>query len=296
MVAVEFENVSKQFRDKSAVEDLSLAIAEGSVVALLGPNGAGKSTCVSMMLGLLKPTSGTVRLLDADPSQAANRIHTGAMLQQVELPQQVTVLQLIHLFRSFYPTPLPVARLLDIAGLTSEAKRSAAKLSGGQRRRLQFALAMAGDPRVLFLDEPTTAMDVASRRAFWDALRHFAKEERRTILFTTHHLDEADAMADQIVVMHHGRCIANGSAVEIKHMTGYRYITVHAAAAVQSALAALPHVEDVEWTGQRARIRTRSSDEVLRAMFQQNLAVWDIEVSAGALEDAFISLTTEGGR
>jgi ABC-2 type transport system ATP-binding protein len=290
--AIHFKDVVKRYKNQNAVDSLSFDVEMGSVVALLGPNGAGKTTSISMMLGLRRPTSGTVRLLGQDPSLPANRKHIGAMLQQVGLPPIMNVEQLINQFRSYYPHPLETKKLLDIADLTKEARQQAVKLSGGQKRRLQFALAMAGDPRVLFLDEPTTAMDVTSRRGFWAQLRDFAATDGRTIVLTTHHLEEADSISDRIILVQHGKKIADGTPADLKRLTGNRYVSFVAGPDVNDEmLRALPHAEQVEWSGRHVRVRTKHSDDLLRALIARNYDVREFEVTSGALEDAFISLT-----
>ncbi|MCL6445537.1 MAG: ABC transporter ATP-binding protein [Alicyclobacillus sp.] len=292
--AIEMHHVTKMFRDKRAVDDLNLTIDQGTVVALLGPNGAGKSTTISMMLGLRRPTSGRVLLLGKDPTVPAHRRHIGAMLQQVSVPDKLKVIELVNLFRSYYPAPLPTKRLLELAGLENEAKREASRLSGGQKRRLQFALAMSGDPQVLFLDEPTTGMDVQSRRGFWESLRTFARTQGKTVILTTHHLEEADAIADRIVVMQHGRSIADASPKDLKAQTGYRYVSFRVEGDVEeSAFQQLPGVVGVEWSGRKVRLRTTDSDAVLRQLVLDDYPVCDFEVSFGGLEDAFIALTEE---
>ncbi len=295
--AVTFDRVTKRYKGKSAVDNLSFTIERGTVVALLGPNGAGKTTSISMMLGLRAPTAGTVKVFGLNPRVPANRKHIGAMLQQVNLPPGLTVLQVIDMFRAFYPNPLPAEQLLEYAGLRSEAKRPATKLSGGQKRRLEFALALAGNPNLLFLDEPTTAMDVAARRAFWEQLRTYAKEGNRTIVLTTHHLEEADAIADRILVLQEGRLIADGSPAELKQRAGNRFVSFTAGPQFdERVVRGMPGVEVVECTGRRWRVRTRNSDDLLRRLIAGNFDVRDFEVTSGALEDAFLYLTESNAR
>ncbi|KRW91037.1 ABC transporter [Alicyclobacillus tengchongensis] len=294
--AISFEHVIKRYRDIYAVNDVTCEIEAGSIVALLGPNGAGKTTAISMMLGLTKPTSGQVRAFGEDPMRRAARRHYGVMLQQVGLPQKVRVGELIDWFRSFYDEPIAKDILLDMADLRDLARKEAVKLSGGQQRRLQFAMAMAGNPRILFLDEPTTGMDIASRRGFWDYLRNFAKERDRTIILTTHHLDEAETIADRVLVMQKGRVIADGSVDALKRQAGNRYVSFWAGGSVsEDTIAALPNVNEVRWSGRHVRITTDSPDDVLRAVIRADLDVSGFEVSQGQLEDAFVSLTARDG-
>lgn len=290
--AVTFSHVTKMFKDKIALGDLSFTIERGQVVSLLGPNGAGKTTAISLMLGLSRPTSGSVSLFGENPTHPRNRRQIGAMLQQVNLPPGLTVAQTIQLFRSYYPNPLPVRQLLEYAALEKEANVLATKLSGGQNRRLQYALAMAGNPELLFLDEPTTAMDVTSRRTFWEGLREFASRQGKTVILTTHHLEEADAISDRILLIQSGRLIADGSSADIKSMAGHRYVSFTGGPNFHSQqLSTLSHAETVEQGGRRVRIRTKDSDGLLRALIRMELDISDFEVTGGALEDAFVALT-----
>lgn len=290
---IELEQVVKTYGGKTAVDRLNLTIESGSVVALLGPNGAGKTTAISMMLGLRRPTSGVIRLLGKDPIIPSTRNHIGAMLQQVNLPEKLSVTEILKLFQSYYEHPLDIDPLIQLAGLEEERKSLASRLSGGQQRRLQFALAMTGNPKVLFLDEPTTGMDVTSRRLFWDRLRALSREGNRTIVLTTHHLEEADSIADRVILIQHGRKVADGSPAQLKALAGFRYIVFTAGPTVPADhISTLPGVKSVEWSGRRARVQTQDSDRLLRLLLERYQDLTDIEVTSGGLEDAFISLTT----
>ena len=291
--AVEMQRVSKQFGRREAVRAVDLAIARGGAVALLGPNGAGKTTSIAMMLGLLRPTAGRVRLFGGDPGSPAAHARIGAMLQSVSVPDRLTVRETIHLFRGFYPRPLPVDRLLAAAGLAEEARTMANRLSGGKMRRLQFALALAGDPDALFLDEPTAGMDVASRRHFWDELRAFTAEGK-TLLLTTHDLQEADLLADRVVVMNGGAIVADAPPERIKMEFGGRQVAFVAGSDVSvERLRAMPEVLDLQTAGRRVTVRTSDSDALLRRLILGEWDIRDIEVRGGGLEDAFVRLTAE---
>ncbi len=290
--AVTMKKVQKRFKGKEAVIGISFALPVGRVVALLGPNGAGKTTTVSMLLGLLRPNQGEVRVLGNDPCVAAHRAGLGAMLQQVDMPAKLRVREVVNLFRSCYNHPLGTAELLQMAGLSEFANEYARKLSGGQQRRLQFALAMAGDPKVVFLDEPTTGMDVTSRRLFWDSLRNRVASQHRTVLFTTHHLEEADQFADRILVMHQGKLVADGTPDEIKSQTGKRYISFLPSPEFNlSQLESLLLVDEISQIEGRVRIRTQDSDALLRTLILGRFDMTDIRVSVAGLEEAFVELT-----
>ncbi|GGI43572.1 ABC transporter ATP-binding protein [Paenibacillus marchantiophytorum] len=284
---IQLDQVTKEFKGKPAVDDLSLTINAGSVVALLGPNGAGKTTAVSMMLGLLQPTKGKIRILDGHPQDKAVRNRMGAMLQDVNVIDGLTVLETIDLFRHYYSNPLPLHHLLHISGLESEKNKRASALSGGQKRRLGFALALAGDPELLFLDEPTVGMDITARQQFWETVRTMAAKGR-TIILTTHYLEEADSIADRIVVINKGRLIADGTSTEIKASTNRKTILFTAGANLtEDQLSSLPSVGEVVWSGRKVKITSPDTDEVIFAMIQRQLDIKDIEIHAGGLEDAF---------
>src|SRR4029450_5609464 len=205
---VELIAACKRYGAVEALRGIDLCIRPGEVVALLGPNGAGKTTTISLMLGLRRPTSGTARLFGLDPTNRRARSRTGVMLQESGVMGVLTVRETVRLFRSYYPCPLPLVQVLALAGLDEVADRRVMRLSGGQRQRLYFALAICGDPEVLFLDEPTVGMDVAARQAFLASMRDLAGAER-TIVLTTHYLEEADALARRIVGIDHRRVIAD---------------------------------------------------------------------------------------
>src|SRR5262249_52974937 len=208
--AVELRAVRKRYGQVEALRGVDLTIQRGEVVALLGPNGAGKTTSIGLMLGLARPTSGTARVLGQDPASMAARSRSGAMLQDTGLPDQLTPAELVRLFRSYYPTPLPAERVLEAAGLRASARKRYGDLSGGQRQRVAFALAICGDPDLLFLDEPTVGLDVEGRRLFLAWMADWASSGR-TIVLTTHHLEEADQLARRIVVLDRGAVLADES-------------------------------------------------------------------------------------
>jgi len=259
-------------------------------VALLGPNGAGKSTAIGLMLGLLDPSSGIVRVLDDEPHAAVRSGAVGAMLQESGLPMFARVGELIELVRHLSPRPMPTDAVLARAGLTALADRPTESLSGGETQRVRFAMAIAGDPDLLFLDEPTVAMDVESRRSFWSDMRAFAAEGR-TILFATHYLEEADQVADRIVVLDRGRIVADGTAASIKNASSSRHVRFRSAAPDQAFLAALPGAAAVDIAGSRVDIATADSDATARALLRSDLDVRDLEISGPDLEAAFLALT-----
>ena len=214
-VVAQLEGVTKRFGQTTALDNVTLEIRRGELLALLGPNGAGKTSAVRLLLGLSSPGSGTVSVFGGDPREDAFRARTGVMLQTSRVPDTLRVREHIALFSSYYRNPLPLADVLRIARLEALEKRLFGKLSGGEKQRVLFALAICGNPDLLVLDEPTVGLDVVARRAFWNEIRRL-REMGRTILLTTHYLAEADALADRIVVIDHGRVIAEGSPSQIK--------------------------------------------------------------------------------
>jgi ABC-2 type transport system ATP-binding protein len=212
---VQFKGVVKNYGAVEAVRGLDLTIRPGELVALLGANGAGKTTAVRLLLGLAKPTSGDVRVFGRDPRDAANRVRTGALLQVARVPETLKVREHIHLFSSYYPDPMPMAEVIEAAGLQGLEKRKFGELSGGQQKRVLFALALCGNPELLVLDEPTVGLDVEARRALWKQIRAFIARGR-SVLLTTHYLAEAEALASRVVVIHKGTVVREGTPQQIK--------------------------------------------------------------------------------
>src|SRR5947208_1030732 len=221
-VVASLEAVNKNYGTIRALTDINLRVHAGEIVALLGPNGAGKTTAVKLLLGLLQPNSGRARVFGGDPTNPENRMRTGAMLQVGRVPETLRVREHIDLFSSYYEKALPVAEVLAAAGLEKLSDRKFGDLSGGQKQRVLFALAICGDPDLLFLDEPTVGLDVEARRMLWDEIRHIVSRGK-TVVLTTHHLQEADALADRVAVINRGEIVAEGSPAEIKaHTAGKR--------------------------------------------------------------------------
>jgi ABC-2 type transport system ATP-binding protein len=293
--AVRFEGVVKRFGETVALAGVDLTLRSGQMVALLGPNGAGKTTAVSLMLGLRQATSGTVRVLGGDPGAAVRAGRVGAMLQTGGLPPGLRVSELVNFVRRLYPRPRPLRDLLEGAGCAPFADRLVERLSGGQAQRVRFAMAMAGDPELLFLDEPTTGFDVEARRRFWAEIRAFAGGGR-TVLFATHYLEEADAVADRIVVVQRGRIVADGTGAALKAAAGGRVVRfewLHAGDAGLRSLEGLPGVDTVDVDGARVRIRTADSDATVRALCAAGVPFRDMEIGGGDLESAFLALVGE---
>ena len=288
------EGAVKRYGAVTALDHLDLEVHAGEILALLGPNGAGKTTAVSLLLGLRRPDAGTARLFGRDPRSPAARTRTGAMLQIAKVPDTLQVGEHIDLFASYYPAPLPRAEVVERAGLEGLEDRAFGVLSGGERQRLMFALALCGDPDLLFLDEPTVGLDVASRRSLWERIRELA-EDGRTVLLTTHYLDEADALADRVVVLHGGRILAEGTPAAIKQRAGGRRIRC-ATRLPAAGVAGLPGVTRAARRGDLLEVFTSVAEPVVRELLARDPQLAELEVAGAGLEEAFLNLTADADR
>jgi len=290
--AVELIDAHKRYGSVEAVKGVNVAIQPGELVAMLGPNGAGKTTSINLMLGMRKPTAGVARLFGLDPDDRRARSRCGVMLQESGVPDTLTVRELVDLFSSYYPHPMPAERAITLAGLEEHARRQAGKLSGGQRQRLYFALAVCGDPEVIFFDEPTVGMDVEARRTFLDTIRRFGREGK-TILLTTHYLEEADQLAERVIVIDRGVVIADATPAEIKSsVVGKRVSFTSHVPLSEVDLAGLPYSR-LDIDGDRVRLFSNDPEAVLRDLFRRDVAIRDLEVVGADLEEAFLALTAE---
>jgi ABC-2 type transport system ATP-binding protein len=289
-VIASLNRVSKKFEHTTALDGINLNIHAGELVALLGPNGAGKTTAVKLLLGLASPTAGRVSVFGGNPLNAEVRTRTGAMLQVAKVPETLRVREHIDLFSSYYPAPLSLRETLSIAKLEEIRDREFGELSGGQKQRVLFALALCGDPDLIFLDEPTVGMDVEARRLLWQQIRKLV-DRGKTVLLTTHYLEEADALADRIVVINRGRIIAEGSPVEIKSRTSGQKIRCRSDLTID-VLQSLPGVLEASKSGPWVEIRATAAESVLRELLLRDAAVNGIEVTSAGLEEAFLALTT----
>lgn len=283
--------VTKRYGAITALDHFSMELRAGEIVALLGPNGAGKTTAVRLLLGLAAPTSGKARILGRDPRDADARTRIGAMLQITRVPEMLRVREHIDLFRSYYPAPLPVEEVLRTAKLEGIAEQMFGKLSGGQKQRMLFGLAICGNPELVFLDEPTVGLDIESRRALWDEIRALAAAGK-TVLLTTHYLEEADALASRIVVLNKGRLICEGTPAEIKHRVSGRRIRCITRLEAEY-LRGLPTVAEVQQDREGVVIVAEHPERVVREMLLRDETLHGLEVSAPALEDAFLALTSD---
>jgi ABC-2 type transport system ATP-binding protein len=287
--AVELTRVHKNFGHVRAVDGVDLELTSGEIVAILGPNGAGKTTTIDMILGLSQPSAGHVSVYGMHPRQAITRGLISAVMQTGGLLRDLTVFETVEYTASLFAQAQNPREALSRAGIADIADRRVGKCSGGEQQRLRFAMALLSDPELLVLDEPTTGMDVEGRRAFWSAIRKDA-EQGRTVLFATHYLEEADAYADRIVLLRHGKVVADGTAAQIKAMAAGRTVRATLPDATEAMLQDVPGAEEVEVRGDTVLIHSKDSDATARYLLTSTPAK-DLEIIARGIEDAFIALT-----
>jgi ABC-2 type transport system ATP-binding protein len=288
-VIAELRGATKHYGKVTAVNQLDVAIRAGKILAVLGPNGAGKTTSINLLLGLSRPARGHARLFGLPPNDLNARRRIGVMLQDSVLESHLRVNECIAHYAGYYPGPMDVGAALELAGIKDLARRPVTTLSGGQKQRLMFALAVCGNPELLFLDEPTAGLDVQARRALWHALRQLAGDGR-TIVLTTHYLEEADALADRVLVMNAGRAVAEGTPGKIKSRVALKRIRCTSRLDADG-VAELPDVQSVHVDGSRFDIATLRPERVLRALLAQDPTLAELEVTGARLEDAFVELT-----
>jgi len=294
--ALRFDGVAHHYGHHVALDNLALEVARGETLALLGPNGAGKSTAISLLLGLLRPQKGTVEVLGTSPRRALTQGRVGAMLQTgsgTGLPPGVRVETLLRMVRHLYRRPAHFDSMVERAGIADVLSRQTQRLSGGQAQRVRFAVAIAGDPELVFLDEPTAAMDVEGRRSFWSMIRQFG-HEGRTIVFATHHIQEADQIADRVVVINHGRVVADGPGATLKAMVSARRVRFVCDRPDEHLLDELEGVTDVQLRGKCVTLDSLDADATVKALVRQDIAFSSLEVTGPGLEDAFVVLTGTG--
>jgi ABC-2 type transport system ATP-binding protein len=291
--ALRFKGVTHKYGKHLALDGLGLQVERGETVALLGPNGAGKSTTISLLLGLIRPTAGRVEVLGTTPRAAVAQGRVGAMLQMGVgggLPPGVRVGAALRLVHRLYRRPAPFELTVERAGIEHLLKSQTDQLSGGQAQRVRFAVAIAGDPELVFLDEPTAAMDVEGRRSFWRMIRQFG-EEGRSIVFATHHLHEADEVADRVVVINRGRVVANGPGATLKAAVDARRIRFVCDGVEHRVLDMLDGVTDVDVHGSVVTIDSLDADATVTALVRRKVPFRDLEVTGAGLEEAFVALT-----
>ena len=293
LVVASLEGVNKNYGSVKALRSVDFRVRAGELVALLGPNGAGKTTAVKLLLGLLQPNSGRVRVFGGDPTNPENRMRTGAMLQVGRVPETLRVREHIDLFSSYYQKPMALAEVVAAAGLEKLQDRKFGDLSGGQKQRVLFALSICGDPDMLFLDEPTVGLDVESRRMLWDEIRGMVGRGK-TVLLTTHYLQEADALADRVAVINQGEIVAQSTPAEIKAKTAGKRIRCITTLSM-NILRRIPGVSDVKEDREAVELHVIEAEAVLRELLGMDAGLSSLEVTSAGLEEAFLALTQDTG-
>jgi ABC-2 type transport system ATP-binding protein len=283
--------VSKRFGTTQALDGLDLEVRRGELLAVLGPNGAGKTTAISLMLGLQQPDAGTVSLFGRSPLALEARRGVGVMMQEVHLAPELRVREQIDLVASYYPAPLTPEAAMELTHTTALARRPYGKLSGGQKRQAQFAMAVCGRPTLLFLDEPTAGLDVQARELMWSTLRQLVGQGS-SILLTTHYLEEAEALADRVAVLARGGTIATGTVNEIRGLVVRKQISCSSTLDV-AQVRSWPHVESASRERGRLTLDTSDAEGVVRRLLAADEGLRDLEVRRAGLADAFAALTRE---
>jgi len=291
LAVASLEGVNMNYGTVQALRGVDFRVQAGEVVALLGPNGAGKTTAVRLLLGLLQPNAGRARVFGGDPTNPENRMRTGAMLQVGRVPETLRVREHIDLFSTYYPKPMALGEVLAAAGLEKLSERKFGDLSGGQRQRVLFALAICGDPDLVFLDEPTVGLDVEARRMLWDEIRRMVTRGK-TVLLTTHYLQEADALADRVAVINKGEIIAQGTPSEIKAKTAGKRIRCITTLSL-NALRQIPGVTEVKEDREAVEIHAVEAESIVRELLMRDAGLSSLEVSSAGLEEAFLELTRD---
>lgn len=294
LIVASLESVNKNYGNVRALRAVDFRVRAGEIVALLGPNGAGKTTAVKLLLGLMQPNSGKVRVFGNDPTNPENRMRTGAMLQVGRVPETLRVREHIDLFSTYYNNPMRADDVLAVAGLENIRDRKYAELSGGQKQRVLFALAICGNPDLLVLDEPTVGLDVEARRMLWGEIRQLVRCGK-TVLLTTHYLQEADSLADRIAVINKGEIVAEGTPAEIKAQTGGKRIRCITRLNI-SALRQLSGVTEVKEDREAIELHVAEAEPVLRELLARDATLSGLEVTTAGLEEAFLALTQDASK
>ncbi len=291
MTLARLENVSKSYGNVTALNGLNLSVNAGEILALLGPNGAGKTTAVSLLLNLIEADSGTVSLFDQDPQALPARQRIGVMLQSAELPETLRVSELIQLTQSYYPYPRDLKELAEMAAITDLLQRPYGKLSGGQQRRVQFAMAICAKVDILFLDEPTVGLDIEAREAMWVSLRKLVAEGC-SIVLTTHYLEEAEALANRVIVIAQGSVIAEGSVESIRSRVAMRRIRCVSRLNITD-IKQWPQIDSVGHDGEYLTIQTMDVESVTLRLLTEDKTLQQLEIKRAGLAEAFVELTRE---
>lgn len=290
-VIAELSGVYKKYGNTVALDGIDLKVPGGELLSILGPNGAGKTTAISLLLGLKKPDAGKVTIFNKSPLLLEARRYVGVMMQEVILPPEQRVKELIDLTASYYPDPLSIKEVMDMANITSLAKRPYGKMSGGQKRQVQFAMALVGRPKLLFLDEPTVGMDIQAREMMWGVMRQLV-DRGTSIVLTTHYLEEAEALADQVVVLARGRVVTKGSVDDVRTLVARRQIYCLTKLSAER-IKNWPGVQSVSKDKERLNITVIEAEAIVRRLLSEDKDLQELEVSRAGLAEAFTEITQE---
>jgi len=287
-IVASLKNVSKDYGQVAALREMQMDVHRGELLAVLGPNGAGKTTAVKLLLGLSHPNAGEVRVFGQDPRKHAARARVGVMLQVARVPETLKVKEHVQQFRAYYPSPLPYGEVIESAGLEGLEERLFGALSAGQKQRVLFALAICGNPDLLFLDEPTVGLDVSTRLVIWEQIRRLT-QQGSTVVLTTHYLEEVDALADRVVVLNHGVLVAQGTSAEIKARIADKKIRCRTSLPPDQ-IRTIAGVKSVSPEGTGVEIRTPQVEPVLRELFARDPELQGLELAGSTLEEAFLKI------
>jgi ABC-2 type transport system ATP-binding protein len=290
-VLAALHKVRKVYGSVVALDGIDLSVRAGELLAFLGPNGAGKSTAIALLLGLQRPTEGSVTLFGESPQELRARRRIGVMMQEVALSPELKVREHVDLASSYYPDPLAVDATLELTGITALAQRRYRELSGGQKRQVQFAIAVCGQPKLLFLDEPTVGLDVQARETLWRTVRKLIADGC-SIVLTTHYLEEAEALANRVVVVNKGRVVASGSVRELRAFVSRRQVSCVSSVTVQKVLEWGEVTTALDRDG-RITINTTQAESVVRKLLNADASLSELEVRRAGLAEIFAELTQE---
>jgi ABC-2 type transport system ATP-binding protein len=286
---VSVQSLHHSYGDKAVLKGLDFSLQAGRVYGFLGANGAGKTTLINLLLGRLKASQGSITVLNSQAGSAAAKAKVGAMLQIGSLPANLTVLEQLNLFASYYKSPMPVSKALRLSDLNAHENMQFSKLSGGLKQRLLFAIAIIGDPQLVFLDEPSLAMDVNARQQMWQTIRQL-KAQGKTVVLTTHYMEEAEALSDELFILNNGKIIAQGSPSELSHSMQMSEVSFASDLSEEAITALLP-----EWQWQvvagKATTRCKAANALLKAAFEKGVNCEALSVKPSSLEQTFMSLT-----
>jgi ABC-2 type transport system ATP-binding protein len=290
-IIAELAGVYKRYGHTVALDGIDLEVPSGKLLAILGPNGAGKTTAISLLLGLKKPDAGKVTIFGKSPLLLETRRQVGVMMQEVTLAPELRARELIDLTASYYSYPLTVKEVMELTNTTALAKRPYGKMSGGQKRQVQFAMALVGRPKLLFLDEPTAGMDIQAREMMWSMMRQLVRDGT-SIVLTTHYLEEAEALADHVVVLNKGRIVAQGSVDEVRTHVARKQIFCLTKLSIDE-IGNWPGVQNVNKEKQRLNITVIDAEDVVRRLLEEDVDLQELEVSRAGLAEAFTEITQE---